>query len=121
MESTRRIFGRGFDKRDHRVVRIERVVQQNIVAAEFLEQILRLGGQPEFARDKGLELQIGMRRLLVNIEQARQIHRAVNGENLPGFQFKVSTQAFDNLRIGVRLYLQAHRIALAPVVQFGPH
>ena len=95
------------------------MVQQNVVAAQFLEQVLRLGGQPQFARRKRLELELRMRRLLVNIEQARQIHRAVDGKNLPGLQFKIGAQAFDDFRIGVGLDLQPHGIALAPVVQLG--
>ncbi len=62
-----------------------------------------------------------MRRLFVDVEQARQIHRAVDGKYLPGLQFEVGAQAFDDFGIGVRLDLQPHRIAFAPVVQFGAH
>ena len=62
-----------------------------------------------------------MRRLLVNIEQPRQVHRSVHRKNLPGFQFEVGAQALDDFRIGVGFNLKAHRISLAPVVQFSPY
>ena len=60
-----------------------------------------------------------MRCLLVNIEQARKIHRPVDGKHLPGLQLKVGAQALDDFGIGVGLNLQPHRIALAPVMQLG--
>ncbi len=116
-----RVLGRRFDERNHGIVGIEGVVQQNIVAAEFLEQILRLGGEPKFARDKSFELEIGMRRLLVNIEQAREIHRTVDGKNLPGLQFEVGAQAFDDFGISIGFDLQAHGIAFPPVMQLSTY
>ena len=39
------VFGRRLDKRNHRVVRIERMMQQDVVPAQLLEQILRFRGQ----------------------------------------------------------------------------
>ena len=97
------------------------MVQQNIVAAEFLEQVLRFGGEPQLARGKRLELEVGMRRLLVDIEQAREIHRPVDRKHLPGLQFEIGAQALDDFGIGIGFNLQPHRISFAAVVQFGAH
>ena len=82
-------------------------------------KVLRFRGEAQFARDKGLEFQLRMVRLLVNIEQPREIHRAVHRKHLPGIQLEVRAQPLDDLGIGIGLNLQAHRVAFAPVVQFG--
>ena len=55
-----RVLGRRFDERNHGIVGIEGMMQQDVMTAKFLEQILRLGGEPEFARDKSFELEVGM-------------------------------------------------------------
>ena len=44
-----RVFGRGFNEGHHGIVGVEGMVQQHVVAAQFLEQVLRLRGQPQFA------------------------------------------------------------------------
>src|SRR5215469_6540613 len=35
-----RIFGRTLDKRDHRIIGIKRMVQQNVVPPQFFKQVL---------------------------------------------------------------------------------
>jgi hypothetical protein len=57
--------------------------------------------------------------LLVDVKQAREIDRTIDGKNLPGVEFEDGAQAFDNLGIGVGLNFHAHGITFAPVVQLG--
>src|SRR5450755_2611796 len=66
-----RIFGGGLNERYDCIVGIVGMVKQNIVAAEFLEQVLRLGCKAEFPWHERLELELGMLGLVVDVEQAR--------------------------------------------------
>ena len=96
-------------------------MQQNVMRAQFLEQILGFRSQAQFAGHKRAILQIRSVYLFVNVEKTHQVHRAIHGKDLPGIELKHSAQAVDNFRVGVSLDLQAHRIALAAVVQFRAH
>jgi len=63
-----RVLRGRLNKRHHRVVGIKGMVQQDIVAPQFLEQILRFGRESQLTRRKEPELELRMRRLLVNVE-----------------------------------------------------
>ena len=97
------------------------MVQQNVVAAQLFEQIVRLRGQAQLPRHVGVKLQIRPRRCVVNIEEPRKIHRAVNRENLPVIKFEHRAQPLDDLGVGLGLDLHPHRVSLAAVVQFRAH
>ena len=66
---------------------------------------------------EGLELQVGPLHVAVEKHQAREIHRAFAAEDLVLVELEVHAQPLDNLRIGAGFNLQAHRVALAAVVQ----
>src|SRR5262252_9022972 len=102
---------RRFYERYDRIIRIERMMQQNVVSAQFLKKVLRLGGQAELPRSKRAILQVGAVHLFIDIEQPNQIYRAVYWKHLPWVEFENGTQAFNNLGIGVSLNLHSHGIA----------
>ena len=109
------------DEIHHRVVGVVRMMQQDVAMANLLEDVLRLAIQLQLARHKRLEFQVGPVRLLVEMKQSRKIHRPVGAIDLPVLHLEVAAQALDHLGIGVGLNLQAHGIALAPVMQLGAH
>src|SRR4029077_14795416 len=71
------------------------------------KHVREAGLQVELFRSERPELQIRTRRLLVEIEQARQIDGPVNLEYLPGGETEVRSQALDNFSIGALLDFQA--------------
>ena len=115
------IFRCRFNERNYRVVRIERMVQQNVVPPQFLKQVLGFRREPQFPRGERTIFQIRPGRLLVNIEQPRKVYRTVHRKNLPGIKLKHGSEPLNDLRIGIRLNFHTHRIALAAIVQFRTH
>src|SRR6266496_2048731 len=95
------------------------MVEQNVMTAQLLKQVCRFGGEAEFARNEGLEFEFGMRGLLVDIEQARQIDGAVDGKNLPGIDFEINPQALDDVGLGVGFNFQAYGVAFAAIMKLG--
>ena len=75
----------------------------------------------QLARYERLVLEVGTVRLLINIEQTRQINRALGKKDLPGIEGEIAAQAFDNFGIGIHVDLEAHGRSLAAIVQFGAH
>ncbi len=67
------IFRRRADEVHHRVVGIVRMMQQDVAMPNLLENVLRLSIQLQLARHERLELQIGPLRLIVKMEQSRQV------------------------------------------------
>ncbi len=57
----------------------------------------------------------------VEVHQAREVDRAVGGEDLRGVELEVDAQPLGDVRVGAGLDLQAHGVALAAVVQLGAH
>ena len=69
-----------------------------------------------FGRERR-ELEFRTLHVAVKKHQPREVDRTIAAEDLILIEFKVDTQPLDDLRIGAGLNLQAHRIALASIVQ----
>ena len=111
------VFGALLDEVDHRIVRIVGVVEQDVVLAQLVEDVGGLAAQVQRLGREGRELQIRPLHVAIKEHQPREIHRAVAAEDLVLVEFEVDAQPLDDLRVGAGLDLQAHRIALAAIVQ----
>src|SRR5260370_37892925 len=100
---------------------MEGMMKKDVMPPQFFEQILRLRRQPQLPRGKAAVLEIGKLNLVVNVEHVRKVHWPGNRENLPGIELKHRAQTIDDNRIGVGLDLEAYRVALASVMQFGAY
>src|SRR5258705_14002324 len=82
------IFGGGLNERHNRIVRIERVMQQNVMPSQFLEQIFGFRRESQFTRRKGAKFKLRAIRLFINVEQSRKIYRTIHRKDLPAIEFE---------------------------------
>ena len=67
--------------------------------------------------DERAIFQIGARRLVVEMEEAREIDRAVGAEDLPGREMEIRCEAIDDFLVGARFDFEAHRGTFAAAVK----
>ncbi len=96
-------------------------MQQDVLAAQLVEQICRLGRQAIAPSLEARKLEVGPLHVAVKIHHARQVHRPLGAKDLLRAEFEVGTQPFNDLLGRAALDLHAHGVTLAPVVQLGPH
>ena len=97
------------------------MVEQNIVAPQFLKKILRAAVEAQLTGHKGRVLEVGARRVAVEVHHARQIDRTVGAKDLRVVELEVHREPVDDLDIRPFFNLQADNVSLAPVVEFGAH
>src|ERR1035441_9528581 len=93
----------------HGVIRIVRMVQQNVAMADFFKDVARLSVQLQLTRLEGLELQIRALRLVVEMKESRQVDRPLGAIDLPVFQLEVAAPAVHHFRIGIGPDFQTDR------------
>ncbi len=93
------------------------MMQEHVAFAEKLEECGRFPGDRQLLGNKGREFQIRAWRLVIKIEEARQIDRPIYLKHLPSREAKIRAQTLDDFEIGARLDLQAHSRALAAAME----
>ena len=105
------------DEIHYRIVGVVRMVEQDIALPHLVEDVGGLAAQFEGLGREGRELQLRPLHVAIKEHQPRKIHRAIAAEDLGSVEFEVAGQPVDDLRVGAGLHLQAHRVALAAVMQ----
>ena len=93
------------------------MVEQDVARAQVFEDVVGLAAQVERLRCEGRILQIRPLHVAVEEHHARKVHRAIAAKHLVLFQLEIHAQPLDDVGVGAGFDLQAHRVALAPVVQ----
>jgi hypothetical protein len=104
---------------DSRVVGVVGVVEQDVAQAQLVEDVGGVGAEFEGLGRERRKLEYRALHVAVKKHQSGKVDRTLAEEDLIFVEFEVDAQPLDDLRIGTGLYLQAHRIALAAIVQFN--
>ncbi len=111
----------GLDKHLHGVVGVEGMVQQNVGAAQLVEDVRALRGQRELAPVELGEFEVLAVHRGVQIHEPREVDQAFGGEDLPAVELEVRAQPVGDLLGSGGVDLEADGIAFAPVVKLLAH
>ena len=107
-----RVVRRGLKKIHHGIVRLVRMVKENILLAQRRKKRIGIVANMHLLCCERRKFQRRPRRLFIQMKQPLQIHHARNTKDQRLIEFECRHQAFHNLRVRAGFNFQPYRPAL---------